>query len=286
MTTTTTIVFLLASLMATECGIFDIVDKLAPITTTFYKEKKGHRMVEMIEINTYINGKKLVDCYLYGHTYIIDKMMEMVPSDIVKEVGKKEISKLINKCSDLLVGKIRDGIFDIVKTPFDFARKLFKSFLIFPGTKWCGAGDIADNYDDLGIYDETDKCCRTHDHCDDSIAGFETKYGLKNKDFYTKSSCSCDLPFHKCLYVKEAIHSDAVGHLFFNILQTQCFKEDYPIVKCLKKWGIPLIRETCQEYELDNNGTKKHQFFDAKMYKGKNESPFLKKLLTRSATPF
>uniref|UniRef100_A0A1W7RA16 Phospholipase A2 n=1 Tax=Hadrurus spadix TaxID=141984 RepID=A0A1W7RA16_9SCOR len=279
MWTTTAILFLSAFLVA-ESGIFDIVDKVLPITTTFYREKNGHRMVEIIEVNTYIGGKKLVDCYLYGHLYIIDKMMELVPSDIVKYVNKKEMSKLVNTCSNLHVKNLREEVFNIIKTPFDFARKLFKSLLIFPGTKWCGAGDVADDYDDLGIYEKTDKCCRTHDHCNDSIVGFETKYDLKNKDFYTKSSCSCDLRFHSCLYKKEAIHSDAVGHLFFNILQTQCFKDEYPIVKCLKKWGIPLIRETCQKYKLDYNGTKKYQFFDAKMYKGKNESPFLKKLLS------
>ncbi|TRY63800.1 hypothetical protein TCAL_14309 [Tigriopus californicus] len=37
---------------------------------------------------------------------------------------------------------------------------LLKNILILPGTKWCGAGDIADHYNDLGYYGDVDKCCR------------------------------------------------------------------------------------------------------------------------------
>ncbi|XP_067134321.1 phospholipase A2 hemilipin-like [Centruroides vittatus] len=261
-------------------GILDIADDILPITTSFYREKDGHRMVEVIEVNTYIGGKKLVDCFLYGDNYIIEKMLELVPKKLVKVVPKKDISKLVNQCNELLYKKIRENAFDIIKTPFDFARKIFKSFLIFPGTKWCGAGDVADDYDDLGPATETDMCCRTHDHCNDSIVGFETKYKLKNKDFYTKSHCDCDNGFHQCLLEGETLISDAVGHLFFNILQTQCFKNEYPIVKCLKKWGIPIVRDICQEYELDENKPKKYQFFDGKMYQGKHEPSFLKNLLS------
>ncbi len=37
---------------------------------------------------------------------------------------------------------------------------LFNRILIMPGTKWCGQGDIADHYDDLGYHRNVDKCCR------------------------------------------------------------------------------------------------------------------------------
>lgn len=37
---------------------------------------------------------------------------------------------------------------------------LLKNILILPGTKWCGAGDIAEHYNDLGYYADVDKCCR------------------------------------------------------------------------------------------------------------------------------
>lgn len=31
---------------------------------------------------------------------------------------------------------------------------------VFPGTKWCGTGDIARNYHDLGEEKDMDRCCR------------------------------------------------------------------------------------------------------------------------------
>jgi hypothetical protein len=37
----------------------------------------------------------------------------------------------------------------------------FNRILILPGTKWCGQGDVAEHYNDLGFHAETDKCCRS-----------------------------------------------------------------------------------------------------------------------------
>lgn len=34
--------------------------------------------------------------------------------------------------------------------------------LSVPGTKWCGPGYTADDYDDLGAKHEEDRCCRAH----------------------------------------------------------------------------------------------------------------------------
>lgn len=270
------LVFVLATLSVARSNILGGVDDILPLTTTFYKEIDGYRMVETIEVNTYIGGKKTVDCYMYGDRYIIDKMVELIPTTLVKEVENEEMNELVDQCSDLLFNELQNGIFHTVKSPFDSIRKAFKSLLIFPGTKWCGAGNVSNGYEDLGRAEQTDKCCRTHDHCNDTISGFETKYDLKNKDFYTKSACSCDLEFHSCLYEGENLPSDVVGKVFFNILQTQCFKNDFPQVECLEKSG--LIRKSCQIYELDYNGTKKYQFFDAKAYESKDQSSLLEKL--------
>ncbi|XP_026482281.1 uncharacterized protein LOC113389464 [Ctenocephalides felis] len=55
----------------------------------------------------------------------------------------------------------------------------------FPGTKWCGPGNTASSYEDLGIERETDKCCRAHDNCDNIPAG-ETKNNLTNNGMFTR----------------------------------------------------------------------------------------------------
>lgn len=54
------------------------------------------------------------------------------------------------------------------------------------GTKWCGAGNISESYEDLGPEVETDRCCREHDYCPDSIEGFGSKHGLDNNSPFTK----------------------------------------------------------------------------------------------------
>lgn len=49
-----------------------------------------------------------------------------------------------------------------------------------PGTKWCGQGNAAENYHDLGVFNESDACCRDHDFCDDIIQSGRTKHNLIN----------------------------------------------------------------------------------------------------------
>lgn len=68
-----------------------------------------------------------------------------------------------------------------------FYKKLtFLFTFLQKGTKWCGAGNIADDYDDLGEFRFTDKCCREHDHCKDIIEGYQTMHNLTNNRFYSK----------------------------------------------------------------------------------------------------
>ncbi|KAJ4430919.1 hypothetical protein ANN_19512 [Periplaneta americana] len=52
-------------------------------------------------------------------------------------------------------------------------------------TKWCGPGDIAEDYDDLGRYTEEDKCCRDHDRCPDQLAPGQCLYGICNHTPFT-----------------------------------------------------------------------------------------------------
>ena len=74
----------------------------------------------------------------------------------------------------------------------DNAVVAHRALTIYPGTKWCGNGHIAENYDDLGEHKGTDRCCRTHDHCKVIIPGLTSKYNYFNFRPYTIVSCSCD----------------------------------------------------------------------------------------------
>ncbi|KAJ8944144.1 hypothetical protein NQ318_013328 [Aromia moschata] len=107
------------------------------------------------------------------------------------------------------------------------------------GTKWCGAGNIAENDDDLGRERDTDKCCRNHDFCPDIIEGYQTKYNLTNPSFYTRLQCNCDTEFYKCLKSVNTKTSTQVGHIYFTALGTQCYKEDYPVTGCDKYTYFP-----------------------------------------------
>lgn len=53
------------------------------------------------------------------------------------------------------------------------------------GTRWCGSGNDAKNYDDLGFLRELDMCCREHDHCPHYILPGTTAYGYYNDWSFT-----------------------------------------------------------------------------------------------------
>ncbi|XP_076284931.1 phospholipase A2 [Lasioglossum baleicum] len=120
----------------------------------------------------------------------------------------------------------RLGSNELPKTPAE------RMNLIFPGTKWCGSGNVATGPEDLGKYMETDACCREHDMCADVIEAGQTNHGLTNPSFYTRLECSCDEKFFDCLRRSEDGVGDRVGFLYFSILDTKCYREEYPIVGC------------------------------------------------------
>lgn len=102
--------------------------------------------------------------------------------------------------------------------------------LSFPGTKWCGPGNTADGYEDLGSDEEVDKCCREHDHCDNMASG-EEKHGLTNNDFFTRLHCTCDKEFKQCLRRVDSKRGNFIGNFYLNV-RDRCYKEQHPIVEC------------------------------------------------------
>ncbi|GAB1608128.1 phospholipase A2 phaiodactylipin-like [Argonauta hians] len=103
---------------------------------------------------------------------------------------------------------------------------------IYPGTKWCGAGDVASGWDDLGVNREADICCRNHDHCPQYIEAYQTDYGLTNPGMFTRSCCGCDEKFKECLHKakcnapseRDRYVAGLIGEIYFSELNMKCIK--------------------------------------------------------------
>ncbi|KAM6943978.1 group 3 secretory phospholipase A2-like [Lycodopsis pacificus] len=95
---------------------------------------------------------------------------------------------------------------------------------IFPGTLWCGTGSKAAGYEQLGMFESADRCCREHDHCLHVILSFTVNYGVFNSNLFSVSHCDCDQRFRQCLLGVNDTISSMVGYSFFNILQVPCFR--------------------------------------------------------------
>ncbi|CAO1411998.1 unnamed protein product [Diamesa hyperborea] len=133
--------------------------------------------------------------------------------------------------------------------------------MIYFGTKWCGDGDVAKNKRDIGYFYLTDSCCRSHDLCPVAIDAQDTKFGLKNTGKFTRSHCDCDADFFKCLKRANTMVSKQIGMMYFNLLGPQCFREEYPVVKCNLK-----IRKRCLSYAIDESKSKQPQWFDNRWF--------------------
>lgn len=97
---------------------------------------------------------------------------------------------------------------------------------ILPGTNWCGMGDRATSYNDLGFEADIDICCRAHDFCPVRLGAFTSGYGLFNWSFYTRSHCSCDQNFLDCLERADSPVASVVMRLYFNVMKTTCLHDN------------------------------------------------------------
>ncbi|KAH9405474.1 hypothetical protein TYRP_001325 [Tyrophagus putrescentiae] len=105
---------------------------------------------------------------------------------------------------------------------------LFSSFSRYlPGTQWCGPGDRAVSYWDLGTKAEVDSCCREHDHCPVRLASRESAYGEVNSREFTTSWCECDQRFKQCLDESGTDVGQKVWTLFA-YFQAGCLERIHP----------------------------------------------------------
>lgn len=156
------------------------------------------------------------------------------PDEILRLAVKtdfKTIREAINQCRRLSESSLtyssesgmRDGL--EISTEDIFSILAIKRGLL-PGTKWCGLGDRASGYNDLGSKQQIDICCRAHDHCPIRLKPFRGDYGIYNMAFYTKSHCDCDADFYKCLREVRSKSADVLGNLYFNVMRLQCIRPE------------------------------------------------------------
>jgi len=130
----------------------------------------------------------------------------------------------------------------------DDQEKRADALLIMPGTLWCGAGNNAEDDSQLGEYADVDACCREHDHCPYSVAGFSTKDHYYNSYPTTVSHCDCDNKFFDCLKGVKDNKSIAtqVGALYFGPFGPPCVKKENG--KYCKKWDNAIFMiDSCLE---------------------------------------
>ncbi|KAK7125294.1 hypothetical protein R3I93_020851 [Phoxinus phoxinus] len=125
-------------------------------------------------------------------------------------------------------------------------RRSKRAWMI-PGTLWCGSGNKAAGFTDLGIFEDTDKCCREHDHCKDTIGSFSYNHGVFNTNIFTLSHCDCDNRFRRCLLGVNNTMSNLVGYGYFNVLKMRCFEFSHRM-QCAERtwWGMCVNSELAQ----------------------------------------
>ncbi|XP_052247258.1 uncharacterized protein LOC127855564 [Dreissena polymorpha] len=179
----------------------------------------------------------MVQCSLYYSPVKSAKLL--LDTDVtVENIGLLKIKMIRSKCRSYQMSNRRATSdddhdtfnHDLVKGqpfPGDFntgaPSGAGSHFAIYPGTKWCGFQNVAENMQDLGIHNKTDACCRTHDHCPYYMDRLETKYHYFNKYPWTLSHCACDQHLFDCLKRVNTPTSNEVGKLFFGLLDVQCF---------------------------------------------------------------
>ncbi|XP_050292825.1 phospholipase A2-like isoform X2 [Anthonomus grandis grandis] len=171
-------------------------------STVLISDSSMSRMIELTTQQPY--------CHVHTDRGTIRTMLLASDAARVRQMSDDAIEKLEEVCADKVKLIQQQGGF------------------IYPGTKWCGPGDRAANYSDLGYHKKEDMCCRDHDNCPKYLMKGECREGICNNSPYTRSHCDCDASFRKCLQTVNSETANTIGAIFFNIIQVICFKERSP----------------------------------------------------------
>ncbi|XP_023680362.1 uncharacterized protein [Paramormyrops kingsleyae] len=214
---------------------------------SFLRESAGVHAVRSLQLyqSTWTEEQRLVECVLSDHPSVTGSYMSLCRGDLADEFSDEtddrfNISQLLIPGGPCVTLPADDPL-DVQVTPSPTAPTLrrHKRSWIFPGTLWCGTGSKAMDYGDLGVFNQTDQCCREHDHCEHTIAPFRVNFGVFNHHFFTVSHCNCDRRFRQCLLEVNDTVSHMVGFSFFSMLKVPCFRlTRKPYCTQLSWWGV------------------------------------------------
>ncbi|BFZ05383.1 hypothetical protein BsWGS_08422 [Bradybaena similaris] len=179
----------------------------------------GKWMVEWRSGKQAVSRQGGVTCFLYDVRTTYPGSWSPAASTEVRTTNSSTLSVLVDEC-------IRKQRRDLLRHHKGrVKRSLFTFLTIYPGTKWCGPGNVARDEYDLGPARKADACCRDHDtKCPIYILAGESKYGVKNNEIYTISDCRCDARFYDCLARAGTITANSVGDMFFNFIRVKCLQ--------------------------------------------------------------
>lgn len=133
-------------------------------------------------INNELHNCNLIE--VYEQEEATEVLRNLSLTTVPQKVSFQEMTKLMQQCE--LLDEIKDNemsgsmINTMSKSIHGMGSVLSLLSGILPGTKWCGAGDIAENYHDLGQEAQIDRCCRSHDLCPVKVRAQQTRYNLTN----------------------------------------------------------------------------------------------------------
>ncbi|XP_075721417.1 uncharacterized protein LOC142764777 isoform X2 [Rhipicephalus microplus] len=186
----------------------------------------------------------------YIERSLIELLLARIPGNLVTHLGRRRMESYMNDC---VKQKTRTkGSF--LSAPLERLKWNPRRLLIKTGTKWCGPGNVAEHYDDLGRAREADKCCREHDHSLKSIPARQTRFGIPNPQLFTMTNCADDRKFFNCLLRANTPTAIKVGRLYFDGLKISCFKLFDP-EKCTDfcpQWG-DIRKAACRRSKTDTS---------------------------------
>ncbi|XP_064454639.1 uncharacterized protein LOC135365885 [Ornithodoros turicata] len=199
-----------------------------------------------------LNANKETTCSVLSHKELVERALSYVPDNFITEQIKSTIMKHSNRCQNHTLG-------DALSSKFVLLFKMVKNRGIYPGTKWCGAGNKAASSTDLGTARATDECCRAHDQRGGKLPVLGELDGIRNKYPYAISSCDDEKKLFGCLLNDSSKASKEFGQFYYDVLQSRCYANTYPL-KCIKS-KMSFLKKKCTEYELPNDEPRKYQLF-------------------------